>query len=111
MEVKGKVLAVLPQKSGEGKNGTWTSQSFVIEEIDGQYPKKIAIQIFGDKPAIPLIGEIVNVSANVESKEYNGNWFTNITAWKIDKGSAMAQQTTQQPAQAPTEEGTGLPFN
>jgi hypothetical protein len=31
------------------------------------------------------VGEMVDVSFNIESREYNGKWFHNINAWKIDK--------------------------
>jgi len=64
---------------------------------------------------VPLqIGQEVSVSFDVESKEYNGRWFTNLRAWKVDTGVQNAQQTTQTPVSthtAPTAaEGSDLPF-
>ena len=105
MEVKGKgrVLEVSIPKSGESANGSWKTQTFTIEEVEGQYPKKIAFQIFNDKVQIPIIGEIVTVSANVESKKFNENWFTNITAWKIEKESDTSLPT-EHPTQVITEQ-------
>jgi len=39
MEISGKIIAVLPMATGEGKNGIWRSQDYVLETSD-QYPKK-----------------------------------------------------------------------
>lgn len=86
MEISGKVIAILPLQSGEGKNGTWRSQDYVIE-TGGQYPKKICFNLFGDKiDQFPIaIDDSLKVSFDVESKEYNGRWFTSIRAWKVEK--------------------------
>lgn len=83
MEIKGKIIAVLEEKSGEGKNGTWKSQDAVLETVE-QYPKKVAFNMYGDK-IVPLqIGQEVTVSFDIESKEFNGRWFTNLKAWKVE---------------------------
>ena len=88
MEIKGKCVAVLPLQTGQGKNGEWKSQDFVIETGD-QYPKKVCVNAFGDKiQYIPEIGQEVNVSFDVESREYNGRWYTTVMAWKIEKAGA-----------------------
>lgn len=115
LEIKGKIIAVLEEKTGEGKNGKWQSQDAVIE-TDGQYPKKVCFNMFGDK-IIPLsIGQEVNVSFEVESKEFNGRWFTNLRAWKVDVigGSSVSstqQSATTQASKTPTRgNGSDLPF-
>jgi hypothetical protein len=87
-EIKGKITQLLEIESGTSKAGNdWKKQEFVIETND-QYPKKICFTLFGDK--IDLLngfsqGEEVNVFFNIESREYNGRWFHNINAWKIEK--------------------------
>jgi hypothetical protein len=107
--IKGKVIAVLPQTSGQGKNGEWKSQDFVIE-TDGQYPKKVCLNVFGDKVPIPKIDDTVDVSYDPESREYNGRWFTNLRAFKIDVvGSASKAEPIQQ-TQPTASEGSDLPF-
>ena len=85
MEIKGKVIEVLPELTGEGKNGTWTKRAFIIE-TDGQYPKKVQIGAFGDKMAIEFIkkGYELNVHFNLESKEFNGKWYTEANAYKLE---------------------------
>lgn len=83
MEIKGKIVAVLEEKSGEGKNGTWKSQDAVLETTD-QYHKKVAFNMYGDKITPLQIGQEVTVSFDIESKEFNGRWFTNLKVWKVE---------------------------
>jgi len=91
MNVQGRIFAILPIATGEGKNGTWRSQDAVLE-TEGQYPKKVCFNLFGDKiEQFPLaIGQLVNVHFEIDSREYNGRWFTGIKAWKIEYSGASA---------------------
>jgi len=100
MEITAKVITVLPVESGTSKSGNaWQKQSFVVETA-GQYPKKICFQLFGDKVNdCPSVGEEVKVFFDIDSHEYNGRWFTQINAWKVEK------MTAQQPVQAPAQQG------
>lgn len=88
LSVKGKVEQILKPESGTSRAGKeWNKQEFVIE-TDDQYPKKVCFTLFGDK--VNLIegltaGQDVEVSFNIESREYNGRWFHNVNAWKIEK--------------------------
>ncbi len=117
MEISGKIIAVLPIATGQGKNGTWRSQDYVLETAD-QYPKKVCFNLFGDKiDQFPVaIDETINVSFDVESREYNGRWYTTIRAWKIDKNGAINAPVAVSSATAPFEvapaasEGSDLPF-
>ncbi len=85
--VSGSITHILPEQSGEGKNGTWRKRDFVIETAD-QYPKKICITQWGDEiDATGLsIGETVTAHIDIASREYNGRWYTDIKAWKIERG-------------------------
>jgi hypothetical protein len=90
-EINGKVSQILPMESGEGKNGIWKKQYFVIEYMDGQYPKKVCIQLWGDKTDILKSlqpGTDVKVAFNVESREYNGKWYTDVKAWRVEVGGS-----------------------
>jgi hypothetical protein len=84
MEVNGKVIQLLGVQTGQGKNGTWKKQEFILETGD-QYPKKICIAVWGDKIDMSQfrIGDPVQVSFDVESREYNGRWYTDVKAWKV----------------------------
>lgn len=90
LSVKGKVEQILKSESGVSRAGKeWKKQEFVIE-TDEQFPRKVCFTLFGDK--VDLLkglaaGQEVEVSFNLDSREYNGRWFTNVNAWKIDKVS------------------------
>lgn len=84
MNIKAKLIQLLPLQTGMGKNGQWKKQD-VIVETDGQYPKKICISIWGDKinEKQLLIGNELDIYFELESREFNGKWYTDIRAWKI----------------------------
>lgn len=97
MEISGKVIQLLPMQSGAGRNGAeWRKQEFVIETTD-QYPKKVCISMWGDKIDQFNIqpGEDITVSISVESREYNGKWYTNVQAWKVERMAATASPLDQ----------------
>lgn len=86
MEISGKVVAVLePQSYVSKKDGnTYVTNIFVIE-TQGQYAKKVAFKVLGDerfKQMGVTVGKNYNVSFDVESREWNGKWFTECSAWK-----------------------------
>jgi len=85
MEIKGKLVKVLPVQTGQGRNGEWKRQEFVIE-LEGTYPRKVCISSWGDKVNVESLieGTMLNVSFDVESREFNGKWYTNLTAWKVE---------------------------
>lgn len=105
MDIKGRVIQLLALQTGEGKNGTWKKQDFVIE-TDGQYPKKVCISAWGDKinESALQVGNEVNISFDVESREYNGRWYTDLKAWKIDTLGATGneQPSYSAPSSRPT---------
>jgi Domain of unknown function (DUF3127) len=105
MEIKGKLMHVLAVQTGEGKNGTWKKQDFVIE-TDGQYPKKVCLTIWGDKfnETFLTIGNELLVSFDAESREYNGRWFTDLKAWKLELAGSESGD-----APAPTAYKTSAP--
>ncbi len=90
LSVKGKVDKILKPESGVSRAGNqWNKQEFVIE-TDEQFPRKVCFTLFGDKTSLIeglTEGEEVEVSFNLESREFNGKWFHNINAWKIDKST------------------------
>jgi hypothetical protein len=101
MEIQGKIIQVLPLQTGEGKNGPWKKQDFVIE-TESQYPKKVCISMWGDKIDENLIqeGNPVVASIDVESREYNGRWYTDVKAWKIEGQGGGAPQSSSSPEQS-----------
>lgn len=118
MDVKGKVVQLLAPQTGQGKRGPWKKQEFILE-TQGQYPKKVCISIWGEKiDQFNLsAGENVIASVELESREYNGRWYTEARAWKIAKegsGSNGGRQSAPDPGDEPfrptPENMDDLPF-
>ena len=88
MEIKGKIIEILPEKSGQSANGEWRKQEYILE-TDTSYPKKICFMAWGDKIGEFNLqqGENVEVSVDLESREYNERWYTDVKAWKVSKDS------------------------
>jgi hypothetical protein len=115
MNITAKLIELLPLQTGMSKNGQWRKQDIVVE-TDGQYPKKICISIWGDKinEKQLVIGNNLDIYFELESREFNGKWYTDIKAWKInttektlaDK-SADFHFSTEDVSE---EEDDGLPF-
>ncbi len=98
MEITGRIIEILNVQSGVSKatGKEWKSQDYVIETQD-QYPRKICFNLFGDnidKFNIQM-GEDLTVSIDIESREYNGRWYTNIRGWKVERGTASAIPSPQ----------------
>ena len=93
MEIKGRIVMVFPMASGVSKTGNnWKKQEYLLETMD-QYPRKVFFSLFGDRvDQYPLqMGEEVIVSFDLESREYNGRWYTDVRAWKVEKVDAVPQ--------------------
>ncbi|MDP4265989.1 MAG: DUF3127 domain-containing protein [Bacteroidota bacterium] len=86
LEIEGKVIKILPEQTGQGRNGVWVKQDFVIE-TEGDYPKKICFSSWGDKAEIVkklTPGSNVKVTFSPESREYNERWYTDLRAYRIE---------------------------
>lgn len=94
LEISGKVVSKLQQQTGQGRNGAWVKQDFIIETQE-QFPKKVCVALWGDKVKELeqyAIGDSIKVSINIESREFNGRWYTDIKAWRMERESASAPQ-------------------
>ena len=85
MQLTAKLTQLLPIQTGTSKNGEWKKQDIIVE-TDGQYPKKVCVSIWGDKinEGQLQIGNILQIDFDIESREYNSKWYTDIKAWKIE---------------------------
>lgn len=84
LEINGTIEIVQPLQHGTSKSGeSWQKQDVIIE-TDGQYQKKICVNFFNKNVSNDLQpGAKIRVSINLESREYNGKWYTNVNAWKV----------------------------
>lgn len=90
LEISGKITAIYPTESGEGKNGQWKKRGFVIEYLDGNYPKNLYTYLWGDKVTHLdnfKVGESVTIKFNISSREYNERWYTEAQTWSIQNVS------------------------
>ena len=104
MELTGKITTVLPEKSGTSSRGPWRKQEYVIE-IPGDYPKQVCFMVWGDKIDQFAVkdGETLTVHFDLESREYNGRWYTDVKAWRVERpenGDSVAESPPP-PDQAP----------
>jgi hypothetical protein len=104
MEITGKVIQVLPERTGTGKKGAWRRQDFILE-TKGQYPKKICIALWNDRVGLAKEGQEVTASINIESRVNNETWYTQIHAWRVVSGNLAKQDTIM-----PDDTGDDLPF-
>lgn len=109
LEFEGNLVKVLSEVTGQGKNGAWVKQDFVLETED-QYPKKACFTAWGDKAAdlkTFSLGEKLRVTFSVESREYNERWYTDLKAFRIDQASGGASSA---PASSPAQnQGSSAP--
>ena len=113
LEIKGTIIAILPLETGisKGTGKEWKKQTAVLETY-GQYPKKVAFDMFGDKIKDLKIGDNVNVWFDIDSREFNGKWYTNIGAWRVDMSTSTAPaEPAPTPDDRPEADGNpDLPF-
>lgn len=121
MQLTARLIQMLPLQSGTGRNGEWKKQDIIVE-TDGQYPKKICISIWGDKinESVLQINNMLDISFDVESREYNGRWYTDVKAWKVELAGAgdstpppfgqNAEQTLTPPVDFGGKDSDDLPF-
>ena len=85
MQITGKLLQVFDAQTGTGKNGEWKKRAFLLE-TEGQYPKNLYIGTWGDKINLDgfIAGQILKVDFDPESKEFNGKWYTELRAWRVE---------------------------
>jgi hypothetical protein len=103
MEITGKIINILPEETGQGKNGPWKKQNFILETQE-QFPKKVCIMNWGDKVDLKSngINTVVTVSINIESREFNGKWYTDVKVWRMIKADS-AKISSKTPEYIPPE--------
>ena len=103
MQLSATLIRILPTQSGTGKNGEWKKQDLVFETQD-QFPKKICISFWGDKlQSVELReSETYVIDFDIESREYNGKWYTDIKASKIE--SVISESTPHKLTQRDIDE-------
>lgn len=123
MEFEGTVYKIMPVTKGTSARGEWQRQDVVFEMQDGAYARKICVTFFNRPDDVARLkeGATYSVSVNIESREYNGRWYTDIRAWRLQPKQAEAPAAPmpdnmpplpEEPsyASAPASEVDDLPF-
>lgn len=115
MEIQGKLISRGKVEKGTSKQGKEWQKLTIVLETDGQYPKNVAIEVIKQQ-VIDVVSKLKQnenliCSVNVESREYNGRWFTSVTAWNVKVATAVetVRSTTPQ-AEEPEQTFDNLPF-
>lgn len=98
LQITGTVKQILQLQSGESKNGPWKKQDFILE-TPGKFPRLVCVTQWGDQIDKNNIteGETITASIDIQSREYNGKWYTDVKAWKIEKGAPSAGNREDSP--------------
>ena len=97
MQLTAKLVQLLPLQTGSGKNGEWRKQDIIVETA-GQYPKKVCISVWGDRIDEKKLkpGNVLKIDFDIESREYNSRWYTDVKAWKIEVQGERTEGGKQQ---------------
>ncbi len=90
----------LPEVGGTSQKGNaWKKREYVLETME-TYPRKVFFNFFGDRvDQFPLqVGQVVKLSFDIDSREYNGRWYVEVRAWKAEDASAAAPAPAYGPA-------------
>lgn len=112
MEIQGTVVQILPQVKGTSARGEWVKQEVILEQ-SGEFGRKVCVSFWGDKAldaAALKEGENISVSVNLESREFNNRWYTEIRVWKMVRGGTPASAPNASPGFNPQAGNTMPPM-
>ena len=100
LELEGRITRKLPVQQGTSARGAWAKQDFIFEYQEGNFPTSLCMNVWGADKVSELekfqVGDKVKISFNLSSREYNGRWYTDVRAWRIE--AVAAQNNVQAPA-------------
>lgn len=109
MEIQGKVVRLGNLTEGTSPRGAWRKQELIIETLE-QYPKQVCLVCWGDRVAEAqnfTPGQIIKAQISIESREFNGKWYTDVKPFRFEIEIQQAvQQPIQQPVQQPVQQYT-----
>ena len=93
LSVKGKVVEVLEEQTGKNANGIWRRRDFILK-TKGEFGKKICMTQWGDEidNSTVQFGEIVTAHIDLQSREHNGRWYTDVKVWRIESEEGRAPE-------------------
>lgn len=115
LKLQGVITKITEVQEGESKAGkAWKKLGFVVETL-GEYPKNVYFTVFGEEKVnnfqkFNKVGQEVEVSFNVESREYNERFYTDLQAWKVFTQPQADKQESQEDVYHEVAADDGLPF-
>ncbi len=105
MEFEGVVYKIMPPTKGTSARGDWQRQE-VIFEMPSEFSRKVCVTFFNKESEVARLkeGAAYTVSVNIESREYNGRWYTDVRAWRVQPKQAEAPAPTPMPDMPPVGE-------
>ncbi len=92
LELEGRIARKLNVQTGTSARGSWSKQEFIFEFQEGNFPTQVCMNVWGDEKVRDLekyqVGDRVKISFNLSSREYNGRWYTDVRAWRIEPAGA-----------------------
>ena len=90
MENQNKITGIVEQivdKSGVSKRDgkPYTLKQMLIREVSGNYPQSAVFDVFGDRSDGIAVSDVVDCFFNLGTREYNGSYYNNVTAWRLTK--------------------------
>ena len=112
MEVKGRLKLKMDKQTFDSG---FTKREFVLTTDDAEYPQDIKMELLKDKCDLiePIeIGTPMTVGINLRGNEYEGKYYVNIVAWRIQtEGDTPKAKAKPQAAPAiAEEEDDDVPF-
>lgn len=110
-EVEGRIIAIDPiQTFASG----FSKREFIICVPDGKYPQDIKFEMHKERANVLQDlnkGDEVSVGFNLRGNEYNGKYYVNLVAWKVDRAwkgdRKSASQEQPRDAQPVAQEDDG----
>ena len=100
LELEGRIVRKLGVQTGTSARGAWSKQEFVFEYQEGNYPTQVCMNVWGEDKVRDLdkyqVGDKVKIAFNLSSREYNGRWYTDVRAWRIEPAGDAQQPGFQQ---------------
>ena len=108
MEFEGVVYKIMPPVKGTSARGEWQRQE-VIFDLPSEFSRKVCVIFFNKESEVARLreGATYTVSFNLESREYNGRWYTDVRAWRVQSKEEQAAPAYGAPA--PSAPAADLP--
>lgn len=110
VKLTGQITQVFPAQSGisQRTGNPWMTQEYVMQHDNGQYPRFVVFRVSGQEKIVQFniqVGQYITVSLDVNAHEYNGRFYNEISAFKVEYPGVQQQVPPQMQAGMPPMQG------